>query len=911
MTRKAHYVLSTHWDREWYQTFQDFRYRLVQLLDRALDGWQREELCGPFQTDGQAIVLEDYLEIRPERAEQIRELVKDGRFAAGPWYVMPDEFLVSGESLIRNLQMGRNTVRRLGGSPSNAGFICDIFGHNSQMPQIFTGFGIRGAFLWRGINLVDEHLFRWRGADGTEIPCYRFGKVGYCSFAAQVRAAHQAAPRPDEAEIEARLREFLEEENQKTKVGPLLLFDGGDHLEWDPDVYRVLEKYFNQPGSANGDLPFEIVHTSLDAYLDELLAKDEIGPVLEGELREPAFYPGAVDEQWLIPGVLSSRVKIKQANAACQTLLCHWAEPVNAFASRALGLEYPQGYLNVAWKWLIQNHPHDSICGCSIDSVHEDMFYRFHQCEQIAARVTTEAARRIAASVEGEIGEDELRVVVFNPLARDQEGVVDLELELPVSWPTFSEMGNFEPKPAFRIFDADGSEIHYQRTGQAMNQVRFRTFDMTFPQAYHVNLVKVSLPLRLPAFGYTTLTVRPEKSGAPTRIPGSGGLATSSRSMQNEHLTVAFAPDGALEILDRRTGQRYQDLLTFEDCADIGDGWNFGPAVNDQVFYSSGSHTSLALVHNGPHQATFRVRKIMDVPECFQFDTMTRSEKMGRLIIDNLISLRAGADWVEVETTVQNEVKDHRLRVLFPSGAKASTCLMDTPFDVVERNISLREDNHLYREPEIETKPQQTFTAVFDAERGLAVVSPGLLECAVRDLPERPLALTLFRATRKTVFTGGEPGGQEQGQLHFRYWIVPLAGEPDRARLFELGQKLASGLQVVHLDRAGAGRLRAGQPHQGRAMPPAAGFLSVEGPAVVTSLRQAASGGLELRLFNPYNTSVEAALDFSCQPPEMEPPQLAQPVDFESSPVGEPLPITNRRAGIALGPKQIRTLRLD
>lgn len=94
-------------------------------------------------------------------------------------------------------------------------------------------------------------------------------------------------------------------------------------------------------------------------------------------------------------------------------------------------------------------------------------------------------------------------------------------------------------------------------------------------------------------------------------------------------------------------------------------------------------------------------------------------------------------------------------------------------------------------------------------------------------------------------------------------------------------------------------------------MPPAAGFLSVEGPAVVTSLRQAASGGLELRLFNPYNTSVEAALDFSCQPPEMEPPQLAQPVDFESSPVGEPLPITNRRAGIALGPKQIRTLRLD
>ena len=340
MQRKAHYVLSTHWDREWYQTFQDYRYRLVQLVDRVLDGWQREDLCGPFQTDGQAMVFEDYLEVRPERAEQVRQLVREGRFVVGPWYVLPDEFLVSGESLIRNLRLGRQIASDLGGKPSDAGFLCDMFGHNSQMPQILAGFGIRGGFLWRGINLVDQHLFRWRGADGTELPTYRFGKIGYCSYAVQVRVANPNDPRPTEAEIETRLQAFLEEENEKTAAGPLLLFDGGDHMEWDPTAYRVLSRHLNQPGEN-----YEIMHSSLETYLDGLThVREEIPLVVEGELREPGLHSDGVDAQWLIPGVTSSRVRIKQANAACQSLLCQWAEPVSAFASAVLGgLALPAG----------------------------------------------------------------------------------------------------------------------------------------------------------------------------------------------------------------------------------------------------------------------------------------------------------------------------------------------------------------------------------------------------------------------------------------------------------------------------------------------------------------------------------------------------------------------------------------
>ena len=138
--RPIYYVLSTHWDREWYQPFQDYRYRLVKLLDKTMAAMESGELRGPFCADGQAVIAEDYLEIRPDKREEFDRMVQTGKIRLGPWYVQPDEFLVSGESLVRNIRLGREVARAHGGEPSDAGFSCDVFGHNSQLPQIFNGF---------------------------------------------------------------------------------------------------------------------------------------------------------------------------------------------------------------------------------------------------------------------------------------------------------------------------------------------------------------------------------------------------------------------------------------------------------------------------------------------------------------------------------------------------------------------------------------------------------------------------------------------------------------------------------------------------------------------------------------------------------------------------------------------------
>ena len=899
MTRRpVHYVLSTHWDREWYQTLQDYRYRLVQLIDRVLDGFESGALQGPFTSDGQAVMLEDYLEVRPERRATIEACLRDGRICAGPWYAMPDEFIISGESLVRNLRLGRDLVREMGGTPSKAGFVCDIFGHNSQFPQILMGFDILAALIWRGSNHLQGRNLLWRGADGTTIPAYRFGNHGYCSFAIEVRRATQADAGLDPDRTLEALDEYMDDEVAKTDVDAILAFDGCDHQEWDARMYPLILDRI-----ADADGPFAWRHSTLDAYIDDMLPQaDRISATVEGELREPADGTPN-DQQWLIAGVISSRVWIKQWNTLCQNMLCHWAEPSSALATLALGREYPAGFLNVAWRWLLRNHPHDSICGCSIDAVHEDMRFRFHQCEGIADRLTIEATKKIAANVAGEIDHGQVRACVFNPLPVALDEPVTLKLQVPPEWPSFGRsMGKFEKLPAFTIRDAQGNEVPYQRLSQTLQAPKLVIHDRG-QRSFETDDIEVALDLAVPAMGYTTLTVQQAEMGKPTRHPQVKGLAVSECVLENELLRVTVEPNGTLTLLDKRNDASYSRLLTFEDVADIGDGWNHGPASNDQAFVSRASSAGVALVHDGPLMSTLRVRLTLTVPAAFNFDrTMTRSDAMTDLIIDSLVTLRAGADRVEISTTVHNTARDHRLRVLFPTGAQTDTYLADTPFDVVERAIALRADNYRYRELEIEAKPQQSWTAAHDDARGLAVIADGLLETAVRDLPERPIALTLFRGTQRTVMTAGEPNGQLLGEMTFRYWLLPLGGAPDRARLSTLGQQLGAGLRTAYV---GVFEQTA---HGGeRELPAEGNLLAVEGDVVVTSTRFVGDG-LELRLFNPNTAFVSAKVLLGSMATRFT---QAQRVNLESKPLDEPTAIEAGALNVDLGPKQIATVRLS
>jgi mannosylglycerate hydrolase len=150
--QSAHVVSHFHWDREWYLPFQDYRALLVSVLDELLDLLEQDPGYRCFTLDGQTVPLEDYLAIRPEQRDRLLRQIKAGNIEIGPWFVQPDEFLLSGESLVRNLLLGFRQARAFGVEPMKVGYVPDCFGHISQLPQLFAGFGIGSAVLFRGLD---------------------------------------------------------------------------------------------------------------------------------------------------------------------------------------------------------------------------------------------------------------------------------------------------------------------------------------------------------------------------------------------------------------------------------------------------------------------------------------------------------------------------------------------------------------------------------------------------------------------------------------------------------------------------------------------------------------------------------------------------------------------------------------
>ena len=420
-----HVVSHTHWDREWYLTHEQFRFRLVALIDRLLDLLDVDPSYKHFHLDGQTIVLEDYLEIRPEQETRLRKAIADGRILIGPWYVMPDEFLVSGESLVRNLLRGHRISREFG-TPMPVGYLPDLFGHVGQMPQIWRQFGFDNTILWRGFGGASAEYW-WDAPDGSRLLMMHLPPEGYCN-------ATRIVFDPDA--MMARAKEKIDFERGRTRTGQALLMNGVDHVEPHTAIPALIEQLSAIPGQ-------RARHSTLPDYVAAVRSVVETErPALEtivGELRSGTDYTN------LLPGVLSARVYLKQQNAHVQTLLESYAEPLSVFAlliapshdapshlAARASSSYPSGQLRHAWKTLLHNHPHDSICGCSIDAVHEENMTRFARAGQVGDAVVDLALDRIADAVPTPPSPGVIRAVAVNTDAVERAQVVEAFIDLPI-----------------------------------------------------------------------------------------------------------------------------------------------------------------------------------------------------------------------------------------------------------------------------------------------------------------------------------------------------------------------------------------------------------------------------------------------------------------------------------------------
>ena len=399
----------THWDREWYASFQQFRVRLVHVMDALLDLLERDPSFTHFNLDAQTVVLQDYLEIRPEKRETLQKFVRDRRLGVGPWYVLPDEFLVSGESLVRNLLLGHRLANDFG-HVQKVGYIPDTFGHISQLPQILRGFDIPFAMHFRGLDEGDlKSELCWQSPDGSSVLLRHLPTdLGYANASALADEIQAAA---------SDLRAIARYEARRAASSVLLALNGVDHLPAREDIPAIVE-------AANelckGDYVFR--QGSLEEYFDALQSAlgDQPLQTVFGELRDVNRTPGR--DNRLLPHILSARIYNKIQNERTQTLLERWAEPWSALLW-SQGEEYPQAFLWKSWEWLLQNHPHDSIGGCSIDAVHRQMETRFAWASEIAEEITSERFELLARRIDlSSLGEDEAALIVFNGSALAARG---------------------------------------------------------------------------------------------------------------------------------------------------------------------------------------------------------------------------------------------------------------------------------------------------------------------------------------------------------------------------------------------------------------------------------------------------------------------------------------------------------
>ncbi len=830
---KAFYCPGSHWDREWYEPFQTFRMWLVDLIDEAMDLLESNPEYRCFHLDGQAVVLEDYLEIRPERRDRLAKLLQEGRLLAGPWYDLPDEWLISSESYVRNLMMGMRVCRDMGFEPMRFAYTPDQFGHIAALPMIMAGFGLKAGICWRGTqDETHPAIFNWIGPDGSRMVTFRLkDSGGYAPFLFFLRNPLREG-RDREETIEQVFRPYMEGEKERSPIPLTLMLDANDHERVDLAVPALLDALRERFPDV------DITWGSLEELGEEMAAQADNLPEYRGELRAPCRNPDR-RYQYLIVHTLSSRYPLKRRNGQCQALLERWAEPCALFDQLAEGKPI-LSYLNLAWKYLLRNHPHDSICGCSIDQVHRDMAYRFDQAELLGDNGVNRAfAHYGQASAEtAHLG----NVVVHNPLPYARKEIVDLRLVFPPDWPhRYADgLSTAEPVNRFHLAKKDGTAVPYQIRGIERGQESKRLDE----HARGIirggeDIYGLAVELDLPPCGFTALRVEPTTEA--NRHTSS--LLKAPLTADNGLIRLRLSQDGLGKLTHVDSGNVYEGLFLYEDGGDAGDGWTYGKPVSDLVFKTSGTQCTTAVEEEGPLRTTFRVERILELPPDINWSRFRRSGARSPLRIVDHISIEKGAPFLRVKTEVQNTCKDHRLRVLFPSGVESHQSFADSPFAVVERPINIPEEAAGWHERTNPEKPMSTFCGVQSGERGLALLAPfGPHEYAVLDDEPRTLALTLFRSTRKTVGTSGEPGGQLLEDMVFDYLVYPFAGKADPVKLSRYVAMAQAGVRM----------------HVTRDLPDDHSFLrQVSGEAVVTAIKPSAEreGGI-IRLWNPSDHEV-------------------------------------------------------
>lgn len=841
-------VTKTHWDREWYMDYQKTRIRLVHLIDQLLDILDTDPNFVSFMMDGQTLPLEDYLEVKPYNRSRLEKYIQQGRIVIGPWYILPDEILITGETHIRNYLLGTRVANSFGAAKMQVGYLPDSFGHPSQMPQILSKLGMDTIMFWRGATEeVDKTEFYWRAPDGTRVLTVLMPD-GYFTG---------AELSSDPAIVAKRLDNYIENFARLSNTDKIYLSNGGDHLEPVPYLSRVLTEA-NALMTKGG-----VKHTTLENFVHDLRCSLGDGvKEIQGELC-------GVHYSILLASTLSTRMYLKQLNHTAARLLESYLEPMFAIAAQQ-GCEYPRDILLRAWKYFMENQPHDSICGCSVDAIHRDMLFRYNQVFEIGDYMF-DVARDFYKGIDMSALGGDYALTVFNPTGRSRQDYIEAVVDFDHRSTSRNDYEHSGPDGHFPLHHVDNSPEAMKPLPKAV-----RAFDgdkelpcvlldaqvanwldlgyARFPHQYNVNRCRIGvLAQDIPPMGYKTLRIQPVYQDEPPQALGGAAL-------ENQFYQVSVGPDGSLRVVDKESGRVLEGLNLLADGGDCGDEYTYCPPDQDAIVCPDPASLSVEKTACNAVMQRLVIKGVLPLPEDVKDRNLCRSDRTLDCPFTCQVTLYPNIRRIDIKTTVENRCKHHRLRALFPTGVKAQDCWSAGTFSVDKRPVEPRIDPN-WRELYF-THSQKDFCEANDGAFGVTVANRGLHEFeAYNQDGQTVLAITLLRCTgvisQRVIKTRKEMGGWSEpapegqciGTWTFEYSVMPHSGTWVQAQTYLAAREYNVPMRSIQAPVA-----------QGGSLPMTCSMVEIDNPALLVSAFKQCDfqDGYILRFYNSTDQQVQA-----------------------------------------------------